>query len=762
MTEESGKLVPQSPAQLVSTKRGSWVASLFVFIALLGSATLVLGGAWLSMIVIFDPGKISWVNQHLPQWAQLPDQNQQPQTFAQIRSSLSKQSQSAGEPIPVENDVILLPILKQRDSCNSDCQQIVELRLYQPAQFPPKGITEKTYQLASELPISGPEESFVIAPLVNNDSDSAGSNTPLPLTEVQKYEGKIPAPGIWFYLKGQRQQGSNAIAYGYILHYNSEHTHLELLSPWTSTTGKIPQWRQLPNKTPLLVVDQTVGLEPQLRVYQVKAVKLFLSTVELTPISLTEPALKDPAYQQALSIARSGLWTPANKWLQFIKQKHGKIPAAEAQMELIRLHSQLTQAQADKSWASPGQQVLADLIDGRWEKALEVFTASPENTQEVVPLLKADSGRLWHRVEAALKVKPDRLEVKAWGALILGAQQGEPKAKSWVEEKKNTPENITYIQTLLKRLNGEYTSKNTQTDANHPSRIVGSVQPIGKVNQTEWLPLDPKETQLASQQQDHQWYSVQVAAFYDGKSWLYDPFPQLNLPKTDPAKFLSQQLGLQSDAKIEIVVWQADGQQETTTATIKAMQLRGGILRLLAEPTTALPPTQSNSRPKIALTSGAIQWVQPSPITLAELTTQQLEFVKILLPNLWRELQKSGRLPTGAIPSFLQLQQQLGHWPVQTIDLTGNGHPETALTISDEAIAALAPATTTTHSQKSRPQTVIFNSDGKVIYSDFRKSTGEVLSAIATLTEQQPPVLLIETGKSYHLKRWSVKAQRFE
>jgi hypothetical protein len=761
MTEESGKLVSQSPASIVPV-RGSWVASWFVFAALSSSATLLIGGIWLSFIFIFDPGKISWVNQHLPQWAQLPDQNQQPQTLAQIRSSLNKQSQSAGEPIPVENDVILLPILKQRDSCNSDCEHIVELRLYQPAQFPPKGITEKTYQLASELPISDPEESFVIAPLVNNDSDSAGSSTPLPVTEVQKYEGKTPAPGIWFYLKGQRQQGSNAIAYGYILHYNSEHTHLELLSPWTSTTGKIPQWRQLANKTPLLVVDQTVGLEPQLRVYQVKAVKLFLNTVELTPITLTEPALKDSAYQQALSIARSGLWTPANKWLQFIKQQHGKIPEAEAQIELIRLHSQLTQAQADKSWASPGQQVLADLIDGRWEKAIEVFTASPENTQEVVPLLKADSGRLWHRVEAALKVKPDRLEVKAWGALILSAQQGEAKAKSWVEERKTTPENMTYIQTLLKRLDGQYTAKNTQTNAtSHDQRIVGSVQPIAKVNQTEWLPLDPKETQLASKQQDHQWYTVQVAAFHDGKSWLYDPFPQLNLPKTDPAKFLSQQLGLQSEAKIEIVVWQADGQQETTTATIKAMQLRGGILRLLAATTTALPPTQSNSRPTLALTSGAIQWVQPSPITLASLTAQQLEFVKILLPNLWRELQKSGRLPTGAIPSFQMLQQQLGHWPAQTIDFTGNGQPETALTISDEAIAALAPATTT-KSQKSRPQTVIFNSDGKVIYSDFRKSTGEVLSAIATLTEQQLPVLLIEAGKSYHLKRWSVKAQRFE
>ena len=47
-------------------------------------------------------------------------------------------------------------------------------------------------------------------------------------------------------------------------------------------------------------------------------------------------------------------------------------------MDVIRLHSQLTKTQAEKNWASPSQQVLADLIDGRWEKALQVFEASPE------------------------------------------------------------------------------------------------------------------------------------------------------------------------------------------------------------------------------------------------------------------------------------------------------------------------------------------------------------------------------------------------
>ncbi|MCC5601276.1 hypothetical protein [Nostoc favosum] len=33
---------------------------------------------------------------------------------------------------------------------------------------------------------------------------------PLPLTEVQRFEGGTPSPGVWFNLRGQRQQGFEA------------------------------------------------------------------------------------------------------------------------------------------------------------------------------------------------------------------------------------------------------------------------------------------------------------------------------------------------------------------------------------------------------------------------------------------------------------------------------------------------------------------------------------------------------------------------
>ncbi|WP_339382160.1 hypothetical protein [Aetokthonos hydrillicola] len=62
-----------------------------------------------------------------------------------------------------------------------------------------------------------------------------------------------------------------------------------------------------------------------------------------------------------------------------------------------------------------------------------MFEASPDNAQEITTLLKADTGRLWNRVEAALKVKPNRSEVKAWGALILAAKFGQERANSWIK-----------------------------------------------------------------------------------------------------------------------------------------------------------------------------------------------------------------------------------------------------------------------------------------------------------------------------------------
>ena len=752
-------------------KRGSWLSSMLAIAILLSSASLIMAFAWISVLFIFNPDQISWLNKILPAWAQIPlGKHERPQTLKQIQLNLSKENKIFGETLPLHQDVknsFLLPVFQQRANCQSDCKQLVELRVYERSEeLEFKSQSENYYYLATQLSVTEPEESFVISPLLDGTSEPQDISIPLPLTKVQRFDGGTPLSGVWFNLRGQRQQGTGAIAYGDIVYYNPERTNLLQILSWTSPNGQLPKWQQVTGDgTKELVVDQTVDLEPYLQVYQVKPLKLFLKPIQLEVITLQSPALKNSAYQNALSIARSGLWTPAFEWLKFIKkQRKGVLPeAAQAQMDLIRLHSQLTKTQADKNWASPSQEVLADLIDGRWGKALQVFEVSPHNAQEIATLLKADKKRLWNRTVAALRVNPNRLEVQAWFALILAVQQGQEHANSWLKaQPKITKDNFAYIQGLLARLNNEGTK--SQISSTHPSQIVGTVQPITQVTSTEWLQSNsPANLKLTDNQV---WYQVEVSAFHDGKRWLNSPFENLNPPKTDAAKFFWKTLGITSDPEIQIVVWLPNGEQQITIAAIKAVQLRGKVLRLLA----AGPKTPENQnhvlQPKpLALTNAALEWVQPSPITLQELHQQNPQGVKVMLSTVWQSLQQSGEVPAGAIPSFEQMQEKLGDWPVQVIDLTNNAQPEIILTISAAAIASLNQPTSGIqgeNTEQHRDRTIILSDRNQVIYTDFTGNYFQRLSAIAKLSGGKSLALLVENAHNYSLRRWSEKNQRFE
>ncbi|WP_017317348.1 hypothetical protein [Mastigocladopsis repens] len=795
-------------------QQGSWLASMVAMTVLLCSAGLIATFAWISIQFILNPEQVSWLNKLLPGWEKISDNTlERPQTLRQIQDFLNKQGQIVGQILPLKKDTttsFLLPIFKERANCQSDCQYIVELRVYQRAENSElQSAPEEYYHLASQLAVSGPEESFVVAPIVDATDDNQGSSLPLPLSEVGRFEGSGTSSGVWFYLRGQRQQGTSAIAYGgrsarsptagapfgsiaygHIVYYNPERTHLQLMQPWTSPNGQLPQWRQVTGgDAKELVVDQTVGLEPQLRIYQVNSVKFVLNPIQLEQISLTPPALQDSDYQNALLLASNGLWTPAFEQLESLKkQRKGLLSqTAQAQMDVVYLHSQLTKTQADTSWASPSQQVLADLIDGRWEKALQVFEASPQNAQEIATLLKADGGRLWSRVEAQLRVNPNRELVQAWGALILAAKHGQERANSWLnKQSKTTTETLTYIQGLLEQLSGEVVS--SKIFPTHPSQIVGAVQSIADVNPAEWLQqtrhgasLEKIDNATSLQKADTQvWYQVQVSAFHDGRRWLYYPFTNLNPPKTSTEDFFWQTLGINSDPEIQIVVWLPNGEQLTTTAFIKAVQLRDGILRLLVaadETVETLYATSINQSPPIAVTSSALEWVQQLPITLEKVYQQDESRVKAMLPRVWRALQESGQLPNGDAPDFQYIVQKLGHLPIQEIDLTGNGKPDTVLTISVEAMASLdmpnesdeernfltqQPTFRHDDKKRSRPRTLILSDDGQVIYTDFKRDSQQVLIAIAKLSAGPSLALFVQNARNYSLKIWSQKNQRFE
>lgn len=733
-------------SQSVTVKRSA--ASLLWIIVLLSSGGLVAGGIWLSLQLFINPDALSSINYLLPEWAKIPSVNPQPQTLKQIQASLSKQGQILGEPLKLESTLqstFLIPVLSS--------QQIVELRVYELTSIVAgqKPQAEIQYQLIDQVSIAGIEESFAIAPLLTGEVADSGSSRLLPLTQLRRFEGTTPA-GIWFYLWGERIQGTRAIAYGQIIHYNPSRSHLNLMLPWTSTIGQ-PQWQQVTSSgSPELVVNQTIDLEPQLRVYQVKPAQYFLDPVQLEPISLAEPALNNSAYQKAILLARTGLWTPAWQWLQFIKQQHKWSTAAQAQMDLIKLYAQLTNSQAQKAWASPSQEVLAKLIDGRWSEGLQVFQKSSiEDTQEIATLLAADTGRLGNRVDVALRINSARLEVKAWGALITGAKEGRQQAIAWLKQQpKTTQANITYVQNLLKRLEGDFSTP--KISASHPSRIIGSVQPITKINLKEWLQLN----QTPLKETDTYWYQIQISAYHDGKNWQQSPFPNLL-----PVKSLWQQLGLDTDSQIQLITWLPDGQQKITIATVKAVQLRGGVLKLLAAAAEKINETDlSLQRSPLALTQAALEWVQAESVTLADLSQQEQPVeLAAILPALWQEIQKSSPTKT-SVPSFEQLFQNFGQLPAQLIDLTGDNLAEVVITIPAETISALNNSQLD-QAKLARMRTIIFSSTGKVLYSEFSRASQQTVIAIADLKDDAPPALLVKSS-SYSFQRWSAKHQRFQ
>lgn len=434
----------------------NWLWSTVAMGLLLSGAGLSIAFIWISILFIVNPQQLGWINKFIPEWGQIPVNNREnSQTFQEIEDSLSKQ-QIAGKLLPLDHRKrsFLLPIFQQRVNCQSNCQKIVELRVYQEAKdIKWRSQPKKYYHLTSQLPITPPDESLLDPALQHEDQ-----NTPLPLTEIE-FLGSDLSPGVWLVLWGQPYKKTGAIAYGYIIYYNPQHQTLQQVLSWKNPNGQLPKWQQVTGGgAKELVIDQTIGLEPKLSVYQIKSTEFYLNPLHLAEISLKAPGLQYPAYQDALFIARSGLWTPAFEWLQFIeKQRQSNFPPpAQAQVDLIRLHSQLTKAQADITWASPSQQVLAQLLDGRWAKALQVLEASPHNTQEIASLLKADTGRLWNRAVAALRVNPTRGDVQAWAALILAAQRGEKRASSWLKSQPQiTPAHLDYVQGLLAQLKDE-------------------------------------------------------------------------------------------------------------------------------------------------------------------------------------------------------------------------------------------------------------------------------------------------------------------
>lgn len=762
VTNKNVKKMPK-PSQ-----RYSWLWSTLTLALLLGIAGVIIGLGWLSFLYILNPAQVIWVNKYLPQGVKISTgKRERPQTLTAIQLDLTQKQRLAGATLPLDNqseDSFLLPIFQKRTNCQSHCQKLVELRIYQRDQdLEYKYQSEKYYYLITKLPIIGLSKTFIESPAVTaiSDSDNQEAMVHLPLTNVKTFTDTNLSPGFWFYLRGEHKKDNNNIIYGQVFYYNPTLKSLQQMLSWKTGNGQLPKWQQITgNDTKELIIDQTISLEPNFQVYQIKSGQLPANSIYLEAINFQKPAVNEFAFEHSILLARNGLWTPAFTWLKSLEKQRQQpfSGAAQGQIDVIRLHSEFTKVQAEKSWASPEEQVIVDIIDGRWEKALQVLENLPDYGQEVTNLLQTDKGRIWNRAAVALRLNPSRRAVLAWVALMFKVHRGEERTNSWLQAQPNiNPETLKYIQDILTKLDDDKANP-------RQSRIIGTVKQISRINQQDWLPIflqtDLKIT-------DNQvWYRVEVSAFQNGTSWLNYPFTNFHQFKNQPRKFWRKILGISSDQSIQIIVWKSNGEQEVTTATIKAIQVQDQGLRLLILG-SALPESKVNSfQPQpLALTADALKWVEPSPVSIKALYQQKPQLVASMLPIIWQKLQQSGDMVVGTIPSLQAILEKMGDWPVQLTDVTNDEQQEIVVTISATAIASLNQSGVNYSKQaenQALPRTIIFSADSKVIYSDFARANQQTLTAIAQLTDDQSLALLVEKKQGYSLELWSQTRQRFE
>ena len=410
-------LVSQQP---LPTQRRSLQPSGLPWVVAIATIFLLTGGSWFAARLIVNPG--SWLRGILPEW----NQGANFQTLAGIRTEAAKAGQTVGQAIALANGEVLLPILAPQPHCQS-CTQIVELRIYQ--------ASAQAYELVDRLSIPGIEELMAIAPLTHSRVTSAGSSRKLPLTHMTAMENP-PDATTWLCLSGEWQRSSTQTLYGQIVRYDAQRDRLQPMLNWTSPAAELPRWQQITGSaTPELWINQSIGLEPQFQVYQVRSPNAPGKLVQLEAIGLTESVLEDSTYEHGLLLARNGLWSVALTSLQRAKAAQGAdwSPPAQAQLDLIALHAQQTQQQADRDWASPAQQITALLIDGRWAAAFDRLKAAHADGYDIKSLLVANADLFGQRIDAALRVDSGQLEVQRWGTLLQAAQHDRPTAIAWLK-----------------------------------------------------------------------------------------------------------------------------------------------------------------------------------------------------------------------------------------------------------------------------------------------------------------------------------------
>jgi hypothetical protein len=473
--------IPLSPYVRLSLRLLSFV---------LGSSAIA-AAFWSSVEYLVNPDVAFWADSYLFDRPSVSNaQAEKPKSTAEIANRLRQEGLQVGPELTLKTqfgfhrgmntpESLLMPVLSTHSNCSSPpCQSITELRQYQALQLPlllRMLQAQPLFRLVQRISIKGPAESDLVS-LDQNPLLATGSDQSLPITQMERYD-LAPKPGVWLRLTGLRSQGNGTSTYGQIFYYSLARDRLNLMLNWISPPGDFPQWQEVTGDTqPELVINQTVGSEPQYQVFQLKTNNGEAS--QLTPITLEYGVLSDPNYRSGLRLARSGLWSDARKYLQQARENSPDWrSAAQAQFDVVRLHAKMTQAQAEQPSSSTAQRVLGYLVNGSWKPALQVFQADKAASLEAKEMLAADSGRLRNRVKTTLDIEPENIEAIAWGALLKQANSSTVQAIAWTQQQsRGSGSALTLVKQVLLQMDRAERVANFQPAPPTPKKS-GSTQP---------------------------------------------------------------------------------------------------------------------------------------------------------------------------------------------------------------------------------------------------------------------------------------------
>lgn len=670
-------------------------------------------------------------------------------SLEELRQQAAASQQQVGEPLRLElpgaedQEVLIVPVL--------EAGAIASLYL-----FAGEGNGGGLRAIAS-LPTAALPKDIVLAPWLSSPQAPTAVPASFDFTRVVPLSAPpVATDGLWLTLEGNWQQQGLTLRYGQLLHVDAQAQRLELLTPWSSPTNRPPQWADLDGDGPSdLVIDETVGLEPALRGLQVMPGPR-LQTVSWVRVPVDAGAQAGD-YQQALRLARGGLWHPAQAQLATLKTglAQGWNPAAEAQLRLMERHRAITRQQAEQDWSTPTQHILALLIDGRWEPALTRLETSPELLPTLLNRLGVDQGRLWNRISAAAALPDPPPAVYVWGGLALKAQQNQPTNRDgatpdWLNRQ---PVPAAARQRLAKVL-ATLTTTQAQAVASAKANATAAIAPATpKAQAVENIALPPvtaligQARPISAPQSGYtapgqsldaalgQWYAIDVQAVHQNQVWQpgnglipAQATPAAVWPLVQPAAQASPQL----------LRWISPTTGISAPLTVRGLSLTNGTMTLLATGPTA----NASTLPPLVFSQGALMWLDANQSQAAEPGA-----IAATAPAIFGDQP----LPTDFVAALASLTQH-------NIDLTGDGQLERVLTWDGAALTQLK--NWRVQVEPSAVKTIILGADNQVLYSDM--FAPQTLVALTNPALGKSVGLLVHQAGRYELRSWQAASQQFE